>query len=961
MSSNVGVSGAPRNGAPSTYRGRGGRGGGGGYRGNSNASNGVGSSGGGGGAGRGSAGGVAGDSQGKGKWGNGPPAFKTGDSRPPSAMSHTSNASQPLSQPAASAPQNEQMDRIYFILMHMVGTKVLITLKGNVQFEGILHTATASTDLGVCLGMAHQIVNGKRDPHVIASLVVLPEDLVALSAVDLEIAEGKAESGNSGGFQTDSAIGSRVGEFGRERELVAWSSDEVDNTLSLDDRGSGLTGEKWDQFATNESLFGVETDFKEEIYTTVIDKSDPNFKRKEAEAVRLAREIETGFASTDNTHLLEERNLITPNDDGDNEEDKYSSVLRKSENPENVYIPPAARAAASRTAVPSAPVAAAAVPKKAEIAVSTTSAAVKTNTDANQTLQTAPPTTKSMAIPEPGARIQRSKSPVPASTTIVSAAATMAQKSQSSRPSPAATAGKFESTSDAAKVEPKTSAVASKIGTERRDELLNKLPVKTGSPSGSPQLARADPVTDSFQKFQMFADRERSRMKSTKKPLRESLTKPKPEVLNELRAFSSSFKLPMPFPSELKDIIKGESSSGSPASKAASLARTPKAGEEGSAPSAVATTPATTTTTTAAAAPVPPAATGEKSKFKFNLGAAEFTPSFVMAPDSPPHEKGGKPQRNNSGGFNKGYKAAYGYQQNYRPQFNGQPYDDGSYPQPPMDPNQPFYYQVPAGFPGHYQPMMPRPGFVPGGMPQMMGPGGVPYMMPYQMQPGAMVPQMMPGGVPPMGVPMYAPRPGGAPPPPPPNAPPRNNKNGPPTPTSGPAQPQGSPPTATSGPQMIAFRPPAPTGGEGFAAGSPQNYMSPPPNMDPAMYHQMMAAAAAAQGVYPGQMPPPPQGFYPHHHPAHHQGMNMMVPMMWPGGDPMQMAEMQQHMIHQQMPMHMQQQQHLHHQQQQQHHQQRQHEEMQGEQEEEEEEGEEDVQENEDEDGDETVGGEEDV
>jgi PAB1-binding protein PBP1 len=82
-----------------------------------------------------------------------------------------------------------------------------------------------------------------------------------------------------------------VGDFGRERELMPWTAAEDSNSIgSLDD--ANPSDAKWDQFAANEKMFGVKMDFNEELYTTVIDKSDPLYKKKEAEALRLAREIE---------------------------------------------------------------------------------------------------------------------------------------------------------------------------------------------------------------------------------------------------------------------------------------------------------------------------------------------------------------------------------------------------------------------------------------------------------------------------------------------------------------------------------------------------------------------------------------------------------------------------------------------------------------------------------------------
>ncbi|KAJ3006286.1 UNVERIFIED_CONTAM: hypothetical protein HDU68_004176, partial [Siphonaria sp. JEL0065] len=529
---------------------RGGRGGGGGngrggFRGGSN--NGFNNSG----AGRG---GYASpnnnntDIAGKGKWGNGPPpSLKGTDSRPSSALSQNAPTTSSQSQSQA-PPQNEQLDRIYFLLMHMVGTKVTVVLKGNVQYEGILHTATASGDVGVSLGLARQIVDGKPGAHVVQSLVILPKDLISLSVANLEIAEVKADPGNRGGFQTDVAIGSKVGV--RQRDLVQWSTDETDNTMSLDNVSSG---EKWDQFATNESLFGVETDFQEEMYTTVIDKSDPNFKRKEAEAARLAREIESGFNNTDNVHLLEERNIITANDDV-NEEDKYSSVLRKSDQPDNVYVPPNARAAAGKQAAPAT--------KKPEIAVST----VKKSENYQPSLQTAPPSTKPISVPEP-VKKARSKSPSPnrgatagaaAAKTASIAVLVSGSKPSSGRVSP--NAGKLGSSTSGVKSEQKAPAASNtKAATERRDELLNKIKVPADSQNAA--QSSMNPIGESFQKFQMFAEKERGKhnlhqQKKSHQPLRADLMKPKPEMFNELRAFSTSFKLPMPFPSELKEIIK---------------------------------------------------------------------------------------------------------------------------------------------------------------------------------------------------------------------------------------------------------------------------------------------------------------------------------------------------------------------------------------------------------------------
>jgi PAB1-binding protein PBP1 len=52
------------------------------------------------------------------------------------------------------------------------------------------------------------------------------------------------------------------------------------------------SGVNWDQFETNEKLFGVVTDYQEEIYTTKLDTASSDFRLREREAARLAKEIE---------------------------------------------------------------------------------------------------------------------------------------------------------------------------------------------------------------------------------------------------------------------------------------------------------------------------------------------------------------------------------------------------------------------------------------------------------------------------------------------------------------------------------------------------------------------------------------------------------------------------------------------------------------------------------------------
>lgn len=58
----------------------------------------------------------------------------------------------------------------------------------------------------------------------------------------------------------------------------------------------------WDQFEANKTLFGVESTFDEELYTTKLVRG-PQLREREREAQRIAREI-VG-QQTRNVHLAE--------------------------------------------------------------------------------------------------------------------------------------------------------------------------------------------------------------------------------------------------------------------------------------------------------------------------------------------------------------------------------------------------------------------------------------------------------------------------------------------------------------------------------------------------------------------------------------------------------------------------------------------------------------------------------
>ena len=78
-------------------------------------------------------------------------------------------------------------------------------------------------------------------------------------------------------------------------------------------------GGDWDQFKANEQMFGVKSNYDENIYTTRIDRNNPQYAIRAREAERIAREIESDVSA--NPHIREERGH---KDEGLDEESKYS-------------------------------------------------------------------------------------------------------------------------------------------------------------------------------------------------------------------------------------------------------------------------------------------------------------------------------------------------------------------------------------------------------------------------------------------------------------------------------------------------------------------------------------------------------------------------------------------------------------------------------------------------------------
>lgn len=125
-------------------------------------------------------------------------------------------------------------------------------------------------------------------------------------------------------FRTDTAISNNRSLH--ERPLQRWKPDadaEFDGSLESTSNSNGNNARGWDQFAANEQLFGLKTDYDENIYTTTIDRSHPQYQERMAAADRKAREIERSAPVT--AHQAEERimdSIGAGADKGGDEEEK---------------------------------------------------------------------------------------------------------------------------------------------------------------------------------------------------------------------------------------------------------------------------------------------------------------------------------------------------------------------------------------------------------------------------------------------------------------------------------------------------------------------------------------------------------------------------------------------------------------------------------------------------------------
>lgn len=216
--------------------------------------------------------------------------------------------------------QTHMNDRLLYLIVNSIGVQVKILTNSGAVVQGILQNIDPKT--------LKIFIKNDDDKNQFTSLNY--EDLLEFELENVDLFNNSyVSTKKSPGFRTDQDIGLKNNNTPRQ-EMEKWVPDSNLNVsleqLSLTDDTKDNNGKSWDQFETNEQKFGVKSEFNEELYTTKINRNDPNYQKNLEKATKLAAEIESQ-SFNGNVHLAEERGLKF-DDSGLDEEDKYSGVDR---------------------------------------------------------------------------------------------------------------------------------------------------------------------------------------------------------------------------------------------------------------------------------------------------------------------------------------------------------------------------------------------------------------------------------------------------------------------------------------------------------------------------------------------------------------------------------------------------------------------------------------------------------
>lgn len=466
----------------------------------------------------------------KSKWSNGPPqSLQTTTTKRESAQKNDFDSDE---------ISEFMRDRLLFLICNMIGSKVSVLLRGegSDRYTGILGFLQAESK--ITLKYAQRVSPSGERVNALQSLeplVLSLNEIRSLTAVGLDFNASERLVSTQASFKTDTDISK--GSIGSaERPLTAWKPDSEAPPVSVAlDSASHKEGEPWDQFEANRKLFGVTTDYKDELYTTTVDKSLPNYSAREKEAARIASEIEK--QATSNPHLREERNQAAPSSGTTDEETKYSSVVRPD---------------------------------------STASAANLGGASAKR------------YVPQPVAKLMR-ENLLDADPSIVQASvggslAPMQKRNSSETISKPPNFAAVAAGHAAAKVPPPAATEGSqRVNSLKLSPALNKIGSKLGqAPASFGMKSTISTIANTAYHFREFANSQKAVFELQKAKVTKS---EKADTISELRNFSKSLKLAQPMPSDLKELLNKEASNpATPANSTGNSKAKARAPEDGRTP-----------------------------------------------------------------------------------------------------------------------------------------------------------------------------------------------------------------------------------------------------------------------------------------------------------------------------------------------------------------------------------------
>lgn len=247
-------------------------------------------------------------------------------------------------------------DRLNYLLVNSIGSETIVTVSSGVKYSGLLLACNPNTSSGIDVMLKYPKVVDKSfagdafdeiSESLQENLIIKGDDVAELDLKKVDFSldekwekakkyeveeeakktaeiEKEQKTEEKQAFKTDVDISGSNMDI-KQRELKKWTPEETE----IFELGEDLedSDANWDQFAVNEQKFGIKSTFDEHLYTTRINKHDPEYKRRLREAEKIAKDIESQGTSG-NIHVAEDRGFFV-DDSGMDEEDKYSGVDRR--------------------------------------------------------------------------------------------------------------------------------------------------------------------------------------------------------------------------------------------------------------------------------------------------------------------------------------------------------------------------------------------------------------------------------------------------------------------------------------------------------------------------------------------------------------------------------------------------------------------------------------------------------